>query len=679
MSNKITGKEFPLSKIFSSDFEYHIPTYQRPYSWTEDETGILFDDLYDFYKTQNNENYFLGSIVLIKNDFDTKAEVIDGQQRLTTLSILLSVIADSFDGELKEDYKTYLKEPGRESQNILPSPRLYLREKDQSFFNKYIQEINLQELFKINIEDLDSEAKKHVLKNTNLLFNRVSDTFQGNVDELKKFGSFLVQQCFLVMVYTPSQTSAFRVFSVMNSRGLDLLPTDIIKADVISKIQDHEKDYYTKTWEQIEDLTTRNGFNDLFTYIRMIFAKTKSKRNLLEEFREHVLSKFDSKTFINDIIEPYSYAYLTLKNKSFNGTKQTDRINELLEWLNKIDNSDWFPPAIKFLSIYKDYEDKILWFLKKLERLSAYLYITGKDVNKRIERYSKIISEIEGENNIQSLELSISERKDFLDKLNGDIYKLTAKRRNYIILRLDSFTSDMGAKYNHNTLTIEHILPQSIKKGSQWDIIWADLETRKMWLNKIANLIPLTRAKNSEAQNYDFARKKELYYSSKKGVTTFSLTTEILKEKEWTPKSIELRQKVLLDRFKSHWDLNFPETNPNESSTDTIIVKEENNISYDNLLEQFISRPRNLKLKSGIYAYFYVENNVICVYKAINLSPNEKSSRLKAPQQLTKDDFERIVEMKNKIPNLNVFSSDDLKNNIHTLSYWWAIFNELNL
>ena len=99
----------------------------------------------------------------------------------------------------------------------------------------------------------------------------------------------------------------------------------------------------------------------------------------------------------------------------------------------------------------------------------------------------------------------------------------------------------------------------------------------------------------------------------------------------------------------------------------------------DNLLEQFISRPRNLKLKSGIYAYFYVENNVICVYKAINLSPNEKSSRLKAPQQLTKDDFERIVEMKNKIPNLNVFSSDDLKNNIHTLSYWWAIFNELNL
>ena len=59
MSNKITGKEYPLSKIFSSDFEYHIPGYQRPYAWTEEEAGILFDDLYEFYQTEPIDNYFL--------------------------------------------------------------------------------------------------------------------------------------------------------------------------------------------------------------------------------------------------------------------------------------------------------------------------------------------------------------------------------------------------------------------------------------------------------------------------------------------------------------------------------------------------------------------------------------------------------------------------------------------
>ena len=113
VSSKITGKEYPLSKIFSSDFEYHIPGYQRPYAWTEDETGTLFDDLYGFFQTENTENFFLGSIVLIKDEQNRYADVIDGQQRLTTLSILFAVLADTFDNEdYKMDCKKYLQEKG---------------------------------------------------------------------------------------------------------------------------------------------------------------------------------------------------------------------------------------------------------------------------------------------------------------------------------------------------------------------------------------------------------------------------------------------------------------------------------------------------------------------------------------------------------------------------------------
>lgn len=113
MSNKITGKEYPLSKIFSSDFEYHIPGYQRPYAWTEEEAGILFDDLYEFYQTEPIDNYFLGSIVLIKEETDRRADVIDGQQRLTTLSILFSVLASSFlTGKYKDNCRKYLQEEG---------------------------------------------------------------------------------------------------------------------------------------------------------------------------------------------------------------------------------------------------------------------------------------------------------------------------------------------------------------------------------------------------------------------------------------------------------------------------------------------------------------------------------------------------------------------------------------
>lgn len=109
MSTKIKGAEYPLSKIFSSDFDYEIPSFQRPYAWTEEEAGDLFDDLYDFYVNEaEDEQYFLGSIVLVKEDDKPHSEVIDGQQRLTTLTILLAAITSRLSGEDRNDFKIIL-------------------------------------------------------------------------------------------------------------------------------------------------------------------------------------------------------------------------------------------------------------------------------------------------------------------------------------------------------------------------------------------------------------------------------------------------------------------------------------------------------------------------------------------------------------------------------------------
>lgn len=246
MSNKITGKEYPLAKIFSSDFEYHIPGYQRPYAWTEIETGVLFDDLYDFYLTEPVDNYFLGSIVLIKEDDKPYAEVIDGQQRLTTLSILFAVMADTFkDTQYRTSCRKYLKEDGSILEGIAAQPRLFLREKDQDFFAKYIQDIQLNGLADIDAAKLETEAKRHIQKNSQVLREKFEDSFKEDVD-LLKFCQFLLTRCFLVTVSTPNQESAFRVFSVMNSRGLDLLPTDIIKSKTIGKLESNEQAEYTK-------------------------------------------------------------------------------------------------------------------------------------------------------------------------------------------------------------------------------------------------------------------------------------------------------------------------------------------------------------------------------------------------------------------------------------------------
>lgn len=571
MSNKITGKEYPLSKIFSADFEYHIPGYQRPYAWTEEETGILFDDLYEFFQTEAVDNYFLGSIVLIKDENKPYADVIDGQQRLTTLSILFSVMANSFHTEAyRNNCKKYLQEEGNILEGIAAQPRIFLRDWDQDFFSKYIQDIQLDALVQIDPVTLDTEAKRHIQKNCTVLREKFSEVFNDEND-LLKFTQFILTRCFLVVVSTPNQESAFRVFSVMNSRGLDLLPTDIIKSMTIGKLPKDEEQKYTEKWEELENLTGRDGFNEVFTHTRTIFAKERPKKNLLDEFKEYVIKQTSPKSLVDEYLIPYTEAYVCLKNCDFSSTQNAEEINELLLWLNKTNNHDWMPPAIKFLTDHKNDSVYILWFIRKLERLASYLLVTAKDVNQRMERYKWILVEMESrpDNNLtaplENIELTDWEKQQFIDALNGEIYSMTAKRRNYIIQRLDSFLSDGGATYNTKLFTIEHVLPQHPSGDSEWMKLWPDTQTQRFWLNKIANLVPLTRQRNSAAQNYDFNTKKIKYFQSKNGTSSYTLTTQVINIAAWTPEVVEARQKDLEEIFISKWDLKISKENSSEN------------------------------------------------------------------------------------------------------------------
>lgn len=571
MSNKITGKEYPLSKIFSADFEYHIPGYQRPYAWTEEETGILFDDLYEFFQTEAVDNYFLGSIVLIKDENKPYADVIDGQQRLTTLSILFSVMANSFHTEAyRNNCKKYLQEEGNILEGIAAQPRIFLRDWDQDFFSKYIQDIQLDALVQIDPVTLDTEAKRHIQKNCTVLREKFSEVFNDEND-LLKFTQFILTRCFLVVVSTPNQESAFRVFSVMNSRGLDLLPTDIIKSMTIGKLPKDEEQKYTEKWEELENLTGRDGFNEVFTHTRTIFAKERPKKNLLDEFKEYVIKQTSPKSLVDEYLIPYTEAYVCLKNCDFSSTQNAEEINELLLWLNKTNNHDWMPPAIKFLTDHKNDSVYILWFIRKLERLASYLLVTAKDVNQRMERYKWILVEMESrpDNNLtaplENIELTDWEKQQFIDALNGEIYSMTAKRRNYIIQRLDSFLSDGGATYNTKLFTIDHVLPQHPSADSEWMKLWPDTQTQRFWLNKIANLVPLTRQRNSAAQNYDFNTKKIKYFQSKNGTSSYTLTTQVINIAAWTPEVVEARQKDLEEIFISKWDLKISKENSSEN------------------------------------------------------------------------------------------------------------------
>ena len=561
MSKKISGAEYHLAKIFCSDFEYVIPPYQRPYAWTVDQASELFDDLYDFYNSEPEEGYFLGSIVLIKQESEPYAEVIDGQQRLTTLTILLSSLASILEGKQRDTLCKYIQEPGNEYEGLELKPRLTLRERDKAFFAKYVLALNFDELSALDDKSLENESQKNIKKNSQFFLQRITKHLGDNGEGIKGFVTFLLQRCFLVAVSTPSQQSAFRVFSVMNSRGLDLQPTDIIKADIIGQLAtDKEREEYNERWEDMEVELGRGGFNDLFSYVRMIYAKEKAKKSLLEEFRNHVLSVVsEPEALISDVLEPFASALVTVRTANYEAISHAEEVNTYLRWLNRIDNSDWMPAAILFLSRNKNEPEYVSWFFSRLERLAAFMHVCALNINERIERYNDVIEALEEDHSIstpvQAVELNDPEKEKMRDALNGNIYELTPRRRNYLILRLDSFLSDGGASYDPSILTIEHVLPQTVDESTEWATQWPDEQQRRQWVHRIANLVPLNRRRNSQAKNYDFEKKKSAYFTGKKGVSSYVLTTQVLSSSQWTPDHLANRQAELLEVMQENWRL----------------------------------------------------------------------------------------------------------------------------
>lgn len=551
--NVIKGEALSLDK-FLQEYDFTIPSYQRPYSWTINETSELFDDLYTFWSSNpaKDEHYFLGSIVLDTSEGGKLAKVIDGQQRLTTLTILFSVIASELQsgtqGRNTADFFVNAPAQGFEAGHA----RLSIRKKDNSFFGKYIHAADIDGLLALNADAQDTDAKKNIILNAGLLRERIRKNFASQVN-MMEFLKCVVEKCSIVAISTPARDTAFRVFSVLNSRGMDLMPTDILKAEITGQIiNPKEQAQYTDIWDETENDITRPDFQNLFSAIRMIYMKAKARKSLLDEFKASVLPNItdnSAKKFIDDILVPYSDAYIFLKSNTSH--------NAYLKWLNTLENSDWLPPAMKYYVMHKDSPDSLGEFFRKLERLAAYMMVTAFDVNHRIARYSQILSELEASNgaDFPSVELSDAEKQHFIARLDSDVYHMTSPRRTYIILRLDSFVAaSTGASYDHSYLTIEHVLPQTVNENTYWSEKWPDEAERAKWLHKLGNLIPLEGRKNTSASNYDFTAKKNVYFF-RKGVTSYALASQIAACTEWTPEIVAERQKKILETFRKNWDL----------------------------------------------------------------------------------------------------------------------------
>lgn len=569
---KIKAGEYPLSKIFSNDFVFKIPYYQRPYAWTTTESRELLEDLFESMNLKGGSHdelspYFLGSIVLIKEDDISKpnAQVVDGQQRLATITILLSVLRDLCKNkEYADDLTSYIIQKGKPIEGLSDIYRLTLSERDKEFFQKYIQTSgNIVYLTKLAKTDKDSQ--KNIRDNAKLFYDilngKPEEGIKGKSDEERKqLAGFIINQCCMVVVSTPDSDSSYRIFSILNDRGLNLSHVDILKSELIGKIEEKLHEDYAKRWETTEDKLGRDAFIDLFSHIRMIKRRMKLRKDILNEFREYVIKPINDPKKVIDEIVKYGDIYEDIKKSAYESDFGAEAINAKLRWLSQIDNTDWVPPAIRFMSLHNNDPRELLHFFNDLERLAAGLMILRADVNDRIRRYGRILEAIETDRDLYDetppldpdqalLQLTPKERRDIIDKLKGDLY-LEYQFRLYVLLRLDSALSAGGVEHNRPVITIEHVLPQNPKQGQ-----WTSFHDPEKCVHKLGNLVLLTRKKNPEASNFEFDEKKNRYFCGKKGVTSFDLTTQVIREKLWTPEVVARRQVELLDRLREIWRL----------------------------------------------------------------------------------------------------------------------------
>ncbi len=554
------AQELQITTVFGRGFLFEIPPYQRPYAWTTEEADELLRDTM-VAMDNNEEAYFLGSVVLIRDSESSVCQIIDGQQRLATLTILFCVLRElSSDSRVARSLDQHVKVEGDILAGIEDGYRLTLRNRDKVFFQDNVQDSGkLEDFIHREVEHpLERESQQRIFENAKSLWENLE---QQSVERRNALSTYITQKCYLVVVTASDTTSAHRIFSVLNARGMNLDATDILKAEILGYVPEDREVEYTRKWEDLEDELGRDEFGSLFAHLYVIYNKNRHHRELSEAFRMDVLEKNEvgGMPFVDNVLEPYADAYQAVSKAIYESADNANDVNLYLQYLSWIDNTDWIPPVMAFYHQHRSDSDAMLRFLKDFDRLAYGLFILRFRRDPRVNRYAKVLDAIETGSELSAvaggpLALTAQEKRDILRTLDGRIYqKQTWRFTTPLLARLSNAMADTPIS-DFEKATVEHVLPQNPPQDSEWLEIFSDDDERGDWTHRLANLVLLSHKKNARAQNHDFTRKKTEYFS-RYGIPSFALTTQVIEKLEWTPSVLQRRQEFLLDVLKEEWRL----------------------------------------------------------------------------------------------------------------------------
>lgn len=558
----ISAKELVVKEIFCDNFLFTIPNYQRPYSWEEEHCTQLLDDLHTFaFKNEDFNDlppYFLGSAVIIKKQNVKNAQIVDGQQRLTTLTILLSCLRHAInEKDHKDTISDFIYQKENKLKGTSPTFRLQTRQRDQKFFNKLIQsEKGLSDYFE-NPEEiiLENDSQKQMLANAKALLLEF-ERKKYSQEYLELLATYIIQKCVIVIVISTDEEMAFRIFNVLNDRGKDLTIADILKSEILEKIPQEDQSEYTQKWEDCEGKLGVDNFKDLFSHLRAIFAKKKAEKSVLSEIRDYVNPAENPKNFIDNILNPFTNAYLNILKHDYKATLYADEINKQFQNLKRIAHTDWIPSAISFLARHQNAPNKVKDFMLQLEKITLGMEAMKSSLNERLERYAKINIKIEEKADLYSAGsefiLQNKDREYIISTLSSpDLYGKRLVKP--ILAKIEEQMNDGSVSINFGNLSIEHILPQT-PINNYWTSRFTTDDKLKL-TNNLGNLSLITVRKNSQAKNYDFSRKVSVYFQADGRASNLAMVNDLINFDNWAPENIRTRNRELLNHFLEAIDL----------------------------------------------------------------------------------------------------------------------------
>lgn len=559
-------------KLFSDrKSDFLIPDYQRPYAWDEDLCQTLWDDIFAFaipdndaFKFNTNEEYFLGSIVTFKNE-DGKLEVIDGQQRLTTLMLLLRAFYGRFEMMADENSR---KMRERISNCIW---------KADEFGNA---DTNILKIDSEVATDNDKEEFLSILKTglapANLKSNYANNYrfFQEKIDQfLQNYPSFfpflparILENCILLPIEAESQDTALRIFSTLNDRGMPLSDADIFKAQFYGFYKtrgDYERESFISQWRELESVCKKNfhpsigtPMDELFTrYMYFIRAKMGIKSSTTEALR-----KFYERDKYAILKSDETFQNLKILANFWNDINEqnSDRFsNAVLRQLKILDfapNGMWS----YFVSVYfmqnKDDDEKLddERFEKFLSKTIAFIWayaIMRPGVNAlRTPIYSEMV------NIVNNVDITFNEFKFDLEQTRIAFYNYDFRNTRPItksMLALRMFDFEEQKLPDPSTLfEVEHIFAKNRQSNEK-------TLTDARSLESLGNKALLEKKINIRASDYRF-KDKAKYYTGftndrghKPGTIDYELVSLSSKD-DFTEEDITNRNHEIIDSFLEH-------------------------------------------------------------------------------------------------------------------------------